>query len=221
MSKLFPSFLAGDRPNVVAITSRFLLPDEDAFFHQVERIAASGVDAFILREKDLSHEEYLSLARRFCGICASAGCPAIMHSDIEAARKLGIMRVQLPLPLLVDIHTSDKSLLEGLQVGTSVHSHEDALLTRELPVSWLIASNIFPTDCKKGLPGRGFGFLEDMRTTRPDIPLIGLGGIDEENAADVLAHGADGVALMSGFMRCDDPDTLVRQLRGHHSRTES
>ena len=216
MSKLFPSFLAGDRPNVVAITSRFLLPDEDAFFHQVARIAVSGVDAFILREKDLAHGEYLALAKRFCEICDSAGCTAIIHSDLVAARELGIMRVQLPLPLLVELHTSDKSLLDGLLIGTSVHSHEDALLTRELPVSWIIASNIFPTDCKKGLPGRGFGFLEDMRNTRPDIPLIGLGGIDEDNAADVLAHGADGVALMSGFMRCDDPDMLVRRLRGRH-----
>lgn len=221
MSRLFPSFLAGDRPNVVAITSRFLLPDEDAFFLQVDRIAASGVDAFILREKDLSHEEYLELAKRFCTICASAGCTAVIHSDVAAARELDIGQVQLPLPLLNRLHASNGSLLDGLQVGTSVHSHEDALLTRELPVSWLIASNIFPTDCKKGLPGRGFSFLEDMRATRPDIPIIGLGGIDEENAHDVIAHGADGVALMSGFMRCDDPKTLVHRLRGTHSRTES
>jgi thiamine-phosphate pyrophosphorylase len=211
-----PSFLAGDRRRVVAITSRFLFPTEEAFWNQVERIAYAGVDAFILREKDLSQENYQSYAKRFIGLCELGGTTPVIHSHLRVALEMRQRCIQMPLPLLekaVDNHAFKLKADVMPYVGTSVHSREDAERTKDLPVSWLIASNIFPTDCKKGLPGRGLKFIWEMKEVRPDLPLIALGGIDEYNAGLALDAGADGVALMSGFMRSDNPERLVQTLR--------
>lgn len=237
MNSTFPSFPAADRPLVLAISSRFLFPDVDKFWTQVKRIASSDIDAFILREKDLVHDDYLSFAKRFIWICKDNDILPILHSDLKAASELGCNTIQMPLPLLLQIEdrdlpdgkdqgeanaqAEDKALMPSsyrpkhpdLTIGTSVHSKEDALTTKRLPVSWLIASNIFPTDCKRGLPGRGLGFLHDMREIRPDIPIIALGGIDENNAESVVENGADGIAMMSGFMQADDPVRLVEKLK--------
>jgi thiamine monophosphate synthase len=295
----FPSASAG-APLVVALTSRRLFSEADAFWAQCEAIAASGVDAFILREKDLNHTAYLAFAERFIDLCRVGGTTPILHGDLAAARSLSCNAIQIPLPRLlallmedqqpldysrddpirghVDAETTvahtprgtlhstttgaltrspempiaadvptesmeivnaqDTSLLnaastdsdarsrddtivslasydanlDDMVVGTSVHSRDDAELSKRFPLSYLIASNIFVTDCKKGLPGRGIAFLEEMKSLRPDIPLIALGGIDEQNASMVLEHGADGVALMSGFMRSSDPASLVDHL---------
>lgn len=236
-----PSFLAGGRRLLVAITSRFLFSDEESFWQQVRATASADIDAFILREKDLSPEEYERAARRFVKVCDECGTTPMIHSRPEVALRLGKPFVQMPLPLLKELSRdddvrqgspcshrngaspaetvlrseslSDEKKRRTLLFGTSVHSAQDARDTRELPVSWVIASNVFPTDCKKGLPGRGLDFIASMKAIRPDLPVIGLGGIGLDNTASVVQSGADGVALMSGFMLSDDPASLANALR--------
>lgn len=44
------------------------------------------------------------------------------------------------------------------------------------------------------------------------IPLVGIGGITPSNAADVVAAGADGVAVVSAITAADDPESATRRL---------
>jgi thiamine-phosphate pyrophosphorylase len=45
-----------------------------------------------------------------------------------------------------------------------------------------------------------------------DVPFVGIGGITPENAADVVAAGADGVAVISAITAADDPAAATRTL---------
>ena len=63
----------------------------------------------------------------------------------------------------------------------------------------MTAGHVFETDCKKGLPGRGLAFVQEV-VQAVDIPVYGIGGICAANAPDVVRAGASGVCVMSGFM---------------------
>lgn len=100
----------------------------------------------------------------------------------------------------IKIFKANHHLGENIALGVSAHSLSDALFCEEQGASYITASHIFPTDCKKGLPPKGIPFLKDI-CDNTKIPVFALGGINEENAPDCLAAGAYGVSVMSECMK--------------------
>lgn len=184
--------------NVIAVTNRHLsrLP----FRQQIKRICSFAPRAIVLREKDLGHVSYLNLAAQAEKICAAAGVALILHSDIDAALQLGIPRIHLPLPVLED---TDPEKLAGFeQIGSSVHSVDQALRAQQLHADYLTAGHIYATDCKKGLQPRGLEFLRDV-CGAVDLPVYAIGGIHigTGQVAEVMHAGAAGACIMSGMMQ--------------------
>ena len=87
-------------------------------------------------------------------------------------------------------------------LGASVHSVQEALEARELGATYVTAGHVFCTDCKKGVPARGLSFLREV-CHAVDIPVYGIGGINEENYSEVLDQGAAGYCLMSEAMKME------------------
>ena len=56
--------------------------------------------------------------------------------------------------------------------------------------------------------------MRTLRLAAPEIPLVGIGGITRENAAAVLAAGADGIAVVSAVVAARDVESATRALRG-------
>lgn len=109
---------------------------------------------------------------------------------------MGYDKLHLPLEMLKTIGRP-----EGLTLlGTSIHSVEDAKEAGRLGADYVFAGNIFETDCKKGLPGRGLEFLENV-CKEVDIPVYAIGGITAEKMPQILGTGAAGGCMMSGFMQ--------------------
>ena len=67
---------------------------------------------------------------------------------------------------------------------------------------------MFLTDCKKGLPGRGLTFLQNI-CENVSIPVYAIGGISNENINDVRLTGAAGACIMSGFMKCNNVAEII------------
>lgn len=154
--------------------------------------------ALILREKDLSEAEYEKLAESVKCLCDQSKTQLILHSFPDVARKLGISAIHMPLAAFAAMSEEQKALYAIR--GASVHSVEDALLAQRAGATYVTAGHIFVTDCKKGLPGRGLEFLKNV-CEAVDIPVYAIGGIDETNAGLCIEAGADGVCMMSGYMR--------------------
>ena len=85
-------------------------------------------------------------------------------------------------------------------VSTSIHKPEEALKAQELGADFVFAGHVFATDCKKGLPPRGLDFLRGV-VGAVDIPVYGIGGINEKNIKQIMECGAAGGCMMSGFMK--------------------
>lgn len=184
--------------NIICITNRKLCQKD--FLIRLEEIAKASPKAIVLREKDLSEDEYMSLASDVMNIGERYNVPVYLHYFYDVAKKLGANCIHLPLWKLDE---EGFSVSDFSDVGVSCHSIEDAKKAVEYGCSYIFAGHIFDTDCKRGLPGRGLSFLKNVCDS-VDIPVYAIGGINSENAREALRHGASGVCIMSGLMQCEN-----------------
>ena len=190
--------------DLMCITNRKLCSNN--FSDQIEMIASAHPKAIVLREKDLSEKEYEQLARQVMQICQKHGTQCILHSFSNVAIALGAEAVHMPLPLLQKMTPQEKSHFQI--IGASCHSLEEAKEAQDLGCTYITAGHIFLTDCKKGLPGRGLPFLEEIcKAVR--IPVYAIGGISSQNIESVRKTGAAGACIMSGFMRCKTVEEIM------------
>ena len=162
--------------------------------------------AIVLREKDLSEEAYTILAEKVMHICEKYSVPCILHSFAKAAMALNVKAIHMPLPLLRKMTPQEKNHFEI--IGASCHSLEEAKEAERLGCTYITAGHIFLTDCKKGLPGRGLTFLQNI-CENVSIPVYAIGGISNENINDVRQTGAAGACIMSGFMKCNNIAEII------------
>ncbi|MDR1944140.1 MAG: thiamine phosphate synthase [Synergistaceae bacterium] len=194
---------------IIAVTNRAICRGD--FLGRIGEIAASGVSAVILREKDMAPEDYGRLAERAGEICRLRGADFIAHTFFDEAVSIGYKKIHLPMPLLEKIRES-REVPQDIIIGASVHSAEDAHRAVSLGAGYLVAGHVFKTDCKKGLEGRGLRFLSEICGQSP-VPVYAIGGISERNIASVRKAGASGVCLMSSFMTDPDPKNYTARLR--------
>lgn len=94
------------------------------FLERLKEIARQRPAGILLREKDLTPEEYRKLAREVQSICKKAGVPCILHSFTGVAEELEADALHLPLPLLRKLPGEDRGRFR--QLGASCHSVADA-----------------------------------------------------------------------------------------------
>lgn len=189
--------------NIVCVTNRKLVKayeENGSFLPFLEKIkeAAKKKPAFIiLREKDLSPDDYKELAKKVFEICDGEKLSCVLHYFYREAIELGAKKIHLPLHILENMTEDEKKCFDV--IGASTHSVEDARRAKELGASYITAGHVFATDCKKGLAPRGLQFLADVCDS-VDIDVYAIGGISENNMKQCIGRGAKGVCMMSGFM---------------------
>lgn len=183
---------------IVAVTNRRL--SVKPYARQIERICSKGPQAVLIREKDLSGEEYARLAGKAGEICRKYHIPCVYHTYLEEARQSGTKNIHLPLPMLRE-YAENFALSEFESVGVSVHSVEEAKEAVRLGASVLTAGHVYATDCKKGLAPRGLSFLREVCQS-VELPVYAIGGIHtDEQVREVMECGAAGACIMSEAMR--------------------
>lgn len=186
-----------DNFKLVCVTARKLCGDD--FIKRIERIS-QNCDLIILREKDLSPEEYFSLGEKFLHACSNGRAVPVLHCFWEKALELHHDKIHLSLR---DFRENPQIREKFSLVGVSVHSVEEAKEAQSLGADYITAGHIFETDCKKGLKGRGLEFLQNVAKS-VSIPVYAIGGINGDNMESVKNAGANGACIMSGFMKADD-----------------
>lgn len=178
--------------DIIAVTARKLCPRP--LWEQIPRIREAGITRVILREKDLTPDEYTALAERVLRACENCGVRLTIHNFPEAAHKLGVKTLHMPLSLL-----TEELCREYETVGTSVHSLEQLRRAESLGADYVTAGHIYATDCKKGLPPRGLGFLISM-CANSSVPIYAIGGITADKFPELKRVGAAGACIMSAAM---------------------
>ena len=193
-------FMCRQYEHAIAITNRTLVKGD--FLKQMQKVIHLRPHAVILREKDLSDEEYEMLAEKILEICRESGVHCFLHSRISVAHRLGCRRIHISVPLLLAMSEEERLQLrtDFQEISVSCHSMEDMNIAVKNGATQIILGTIFETECKKGLKGKGLGFVTEICKACP-VPVYAIGGINMERLPQVMKAGADGGCMMSGFMR--------------------
>jgi thiamine-phosphate pyrophosphorylase len=101
----------------------------------------------------------------------------------------------------------------GFIIGVSVGTVDEAVMAEQAGADYLALSPVFSTASKNNAgTGRGLGILREIRRN-VSVPVIVVGGINRDNVCDVIAAGADGVAVISVVVGSPDITAAARELK--------
>lgn len=177
----------------------------------VEAAILGGVTCVQLREKHLDTRDFIAQARALHPLLQRHRVPLVINDRIDVALAVeadGVHLGQSDMP----VEDAVRLLGPGVFVGLSVETLADVAQARHLPVDYLGVSPVFATPTKTDtLTPWGLEGLQQVRA-QTALPLVAIGGIEAQNAASVLQHGADGLAVVSAICSAADPRAAAAQL---------
>ena len=158
-----------------------------------------GADVIQLRDKNRSGRELYEVACTIRDITAKAGVLFIVNDRLDialASRADGVHIGQQDLPLAIVRSLATRPFI----IGVSVTSVREAVLAEREGADYVAVSPVFTTGSKDDAgPGLGIEMVSEI-SSAISIPVIGIGGINTENAGDVFTAGAAGVAVISAVV---------------------
>jgi thiamine-phosphate pyrophosphorylase len=167
---------------------------------QVARLGEGGATFVQLREKHLPPVEFYQAADAALRIARARGIRLIINDRVDIALALGADGVHLGQDDLPP-EAARRLLGERAIIGYSTHNLEQAQEAARLPVDYLAIGPIFATSSKENPdPVVGLEGLRRVRQVASRLPLVAIGGITFQTAREVIAAGADSVALISALL---------------------
>ena len=177
----------------------------------VKAAVRGGATCVQLREKACSTLDFIKQALAIKDFLKSRGVPLIINDRVDvalAAEADGVHLGQTDMPL--DI--AKRILAGSMIIGISAESLEDAIEAEKGGADYLGVSPIYATPTKTDTaPPLGLKGLRAIREA-VSLPLVGIGGLNRDNAAAVIQNGANGVAVVSAIVSADDPAKAARDL---------
>jgi thiamine-phosphate pyrophosphorylase len=178
---------------------------------QVARLCEGGATLIQLREKNLSPSEFFREAGEAMHIARSYGARVIINDRVDMVLALqadGVHLGQDDLPP----EAARRLLGDHRVLGLSTHNVWQAREATRMPIDYIGIGPIFTTSSKANPdPVVGIEGLRQVRNAVGHIPLVAIGGITEVNASEVIAAGADAVAMISAIF--SGPTDVPSRLR--------
>jgi len=162
-----------------------------------------------LREKEWPSGRLLPLAERLRDRCRRAGVTFIVNDRVDLALAVGADGVHLGQDDL-PVRAARPLLRPGMVLGRSTHSVAQARQAQSDGADYIAVGSMFPTQTKPDFVLVGPDLVRAVRPVAR-APLIGIGGITQDNVAQVIRAGADGVAVISAVCGASDPAAATRE----------
>ena len=173
-----------------------------------EKLLEGGVDILQLRAKNADKSVIAGLAGEIHALTAPLGVPLILNDYPELLRDVPAEGAHVGQD---DMSVAEARAAAGRPViiGKSTHSLTQARAAAEEGADYIGFGPLFATPTKPGRPAIG---LEDIRTAYSEvkIPIFCIGGIKQENLAQVRGAGAQRIVIVSGWLQADDIAGAVR-----------
>ena len=188
-------------PIIYAITSgatTVQTTPEDPDFANVLRLVEGAVAAEVslvqIREKELPARVLCELATRASAITRGSATRLLVNDRFDVARAAGTDGVHLTarsLPANVVREICGQDFL----IGVSTHSLDEAELASKT-ADFVVFGPVFATGSKQP---QGLERLREVTSALPGFPVVAIGGINQDNAAQCYEAGASGVAAIRLF----------------------
>ncbi len=169
-----------------------------------------GVTCVQLREKHCSTREFLEQAHTLRPLLEKHQIPLIINDRIDIALAVnadGIHLGQKDMPL----HLA-RTIAPEMIIGISAENTDDAIMAEREGADYIGISPVFATPTKTDT-STPLG-LEGIAAIRKKVslPIVGIGGINADNASQVIKAGADGIAVVSAIVSADSPRKAANRL---------
>ncbi len=176
----------------------------------LDAVLEGGCRMVQLREKRMPLAELYPVAEALAERCRQAGALFIVNDRADLALAVGADGLHVgqdDLPAAA----ARRLLPPGRILGVSTHSAHQAHQALADRADYIAVGSMFLTSTKAEFQLVG---PELVRTLRPeiDVPLVGIGGITLDNVEQVVAAGADAVAVISAVCAAPDPEAATRRL---------
>ncbi|MFL6280266.1 MAG: thiamine phosphate synthase [Vicinamibacterales bacterium] len=179
----------------------------------IREAASAGINLVQIREPLLQGGALVTCVRDAIDEAVGTSCSVLVNDRVDVAIAANAAGVHLRSDS-VPARRVRSVAPAGFLVGRSVHdAAEAAAISDAGGCDYLIFGTVFPSRSKPaGHPAAGVQKLADVcRATT--LPVIAVGGISLENAADVMAAGASGIAAIDLFRRDGPLSSTVSRLR--------
>lgn len=177
----------------------------------VEAAIKGGATLIQLREKNCSSKEFYETAVSIKKITEKYNVPLIINDRVDIALAVDAEGVHvgqsdLPAKVVRKIIGNDKI------VGVSARSQELAMKAYEDGADYLGVGAMYATSTKKDAKVITKEELAKIRSSVP-IPIVVIGGVNENNVSDFKGTGIDGVAVVSAIIGKPDIEEAARNLK--------
>jgi thiamine-phosphate pyrophosphorylase len=184
-------------------------------------VARSGITAVQLRIKNCSTQLFIEYAYRLKSLLAPLNIPLIINDQVAIAVAVDAAGVHIGQGDMTPARARELLGPDKI-IGWSVENMEQLHAANALTcIDYIGASAVFPSttklDCKTiwGLTG-----LKEL-TAQSKHPVIAIGGINVTNVAQVIAHGAHGVAVISAIHQHPQPAVITQQILQQINQTQT
>lgn len=183
------------------VTDRTWLKD-NSLSSQVEEIIKAGATFMQLREKDLSFDQSVGKAEEIKKITDKYQVPFVINDDIQVALKVNADGVHVGQS---DMKAQDVRKIIGPNkiLGVSAQTAEQAVEAEENGADYLGVGAVFNTSTKLDADSISYQTLQRICQS-VSIPVVAIGGIDENNISKLKGSGIDGVAVVSAIFARPD-----------------
>jgi hydroxymethylpyrimidine kinase/phosphomethylpyrimidine kinase/thiamine-phosphate diphosphorylase len=189
----------------------------------LKRLLPLGLKIIQLRVKNLVPNELEQVIIKAVALAKDYDTRLFINDYWQLAIKHGAYGVHIGQEDLQDAEL-DKIQQAGVRLGISTHGCYEFLLAQQLQPSYLAMGAIFPTKTKD-MSGQiqGLDNLRQVLSLRPEkkvrkIPVVAIGGISLERAAEVAATGVDSIAVVTAITEAESshdisPEQAVDKLQ--------
>jgi len=174
------------------------------------QLVDAGVRVLQYRHKEASSRELLENAKKLSLALVPRGVTFVVNDRADVAALAGASGVHVGQE---DLAVEDARAVvgPGRLVGVSTHNGAQFEQAAGTSADYIAVGPIFSTSTKSNPdPVVGTEFIRQVRPLT-DKPIVAIGGITLERAAEVVRAGADAVALISDILRARNPGERARQ----------
>lgn len=184
--------------------------EKQSLYEQIECALKGGITCLQLREKNLSEKEFLKEAKEIHQLCQKYHVPLIINDSIEIAIKSGAEGVHLGQEDMT-LTEARKIVGKKLIIGVSTHTPAEAILAEKNGADYLGAGAIFGSSTKTNVKIMKKETLQAICQS-VSIPVVAIGGVNENNLPQLIGTGIDGVAVISAIFSAEDIQKKTKKL---------
>jgi thiamine-phosphate pyrophosphorylase len=185
-------------PRIYPITNSEI--SQLSHLEQIQQFLAGGAKLLQIREKTSTSAEFYEQAKTAVNLAKEQNAILLINDRIDIAMAVNATGVHLGQTDLSPIYAR-KLLGDKAIIGYSTHSISQAIEAIKLPIDYIAIGPIFATSTKENPDDVvGIDKLKEVREAIGDFPMVAIGGITLENAAEVL-HFADSIAVIGAILK--------------------